>query len=197
MREDDARILSYHLSLITHHSENPFHPAAVHDDGLARDVGGALGGEEGDRGGYLFGPRHAPHGDFARPAFYHLLLRLAEARAALSRVLLLPRRESPAGRDVVDGQAVGRDLVRERLGPAREPGPHRVREQQPVYRLLDGDGRDVYDAPPAARAHEGDGEPREPYGRERVQLERAAVRVEPSLLEDGAGRAASVRHEHV
>src|SRR5437588_8517874 len=93
-------LITHYSLLITYHSKESFDPAAVNDDGLARDVGGALGGEEGDGGGDLFGPRHPLHRHFARPTLDHLLLRLAEPRAALDRVLLLPRRQSPARRDV-------------------------------------------------------------------------------------------------
>src|SRR2546423_13574940 len=102
------------LSLITHHSslitlsKESFDPAAVNDDGLARDVGRALGGEEGDRGGDLFGARHPTHRHLGGPPLDHLLLRLSEPAPALDGMLFLTRRQRPARRDVVDRNPVRR-----------------------------------------------------------------------------------------
>src|SRR5436309_12550481 len=74
--------------IIPHSSflEKSFDPAAVNDDGLARDVGAALGGEEGDRGGDLFGARHPTYRHFGGPPLDHLLSALAEPRRATDSV---------------------------------------------------------------------------------------------------------------
>src|SRR5437588_4239088 len=129
-------MLSYWLlatvyCLLLHHStflEKSFDPAAVNDDGLARDIGGALGGEEGDRGGDLFGARHPTHRHLGGPPLDHLFLRLSEPRPALDGVTLLPRRQRPARRDVVDCNSVRRHFIRERLRPARQTRAHCVRQ---------------------------------------------------------------------
>src|SRR5947199_10582204 len=106
--------------------EKSFDPAAVNDDGLARDVRRALGGEEGDRGGDLFGARHPTHRHLGGPSLDHLFLRLSEPRPALDGVTLLPRRQRPAPRDGGAWHSVPAHPVPQLPPPARPPRTPRL-----------------------------------------------------------------------
>src|SRR2546422_7673354 len=111
--------------------------APVYADGLARDVAGLHGAEEGAGGADFFGP--------ADPARRHGLPHLPEV---VSVDLAHAVGEDRAGRDVVDGHSEGGGLDRERLRHRGDRWAEGVREDEVGDRLPDRDRSYVDDAPP-------------------------------------------------
>src|SRR5450759_2486940 len=109
--------------------------AAVHRYQRAGDVAGGVGGEEGDHSGDLLRVAEAAGRDLCQVGVGRA--RLVELLEALGG--------DPAGRDRVDGDRLGAQLTRERLGPADQAGANGVREGEVLDRLAHGDGGDVDD----------------------------------------------------
>ena len=95
--------------------------AAVDQDGRAGDVRGAVGGEEADDVAEL-----ARRAEPAERDLRELLRRRPVVAVELGHA----RRVDPPGRDAVDGDPVRPELARERLRPAGQAGPDRVRERE-------------------------------------------------------------------
>ena len=173
------------------------HASAVHWHVDAADVCGLGGGEETDRPGDLLGACEA--------ACRHLRQRGAldflDARTALlgaqAEQVVEPLGAGESGQHIVHGDALGGQLARQRLGPARDGGTDGIGHAEAGDGFLHRGRDDVDDAAVACLAHARDQGLGRNLGGDQVLAEgvRELCR---SCVEGGPrGGSAGVVHQHV
>jgi len=169
-----------------HHRRHP--PVEV--DGGAGDVTGALGGQEGDEIGELFGLAHPSH----RHAPGHVLV--VGLHVALGSALPLGALDQ-AEADGVDEDPIGGVLAGQRLGEIDAGGARDRCGQATRSRRLAADGGHVDDAPTAPPLHVRDDQAAEAHGGHQLQIEVLLPGGVVHLAERGGRRRARVVDEHV
>src|SRR5713101_5075603 len=111
--------------------------AAIHRDGSAVDVAGALGGEERDHCGEFFRSAHAACRNFALPAGENFLRLRAGTLGDGGSEIVEARSTSEAGANVIYGDAVGAVFIGKGACQAGDGGANRIRKQKPLNRLFD------------------------------------------------------------
>src|SRR5271154_2808438 len=101
--------------------------AAIHGDGSAVDVAGALGGEESDHGGKLFGLADAAGRNLALPSGIHFFGSGAMALGKNLGKFAKAVRAGVAGANVVEGNAMGGVFIGQGAREPRDGGAHRVK----------------------------------------------------------------------
>src|SRR5271155_6100852 len=101
--------------------------AAIHGNGSAVDVAGALGGEEGDHGGKLFGLADAAGRNLTLPPGINFLGSGAVTLGKNVGEFAEAVRAGVAGADVVDGNTMRGVFIGQGARKASDGGAHRVR----------------------------------------------------------------------
>src|SRR5690606_37706483 len=129
------------------------HASAVHRKADAVDVGRGRRTQESDDPAGLIGGGEAARRDRG----LHVAADVVLAAASLARALAVALADAPgfgqAGQHVVDGDALGRELARQGLGPGGHRAADRVGHARARDRFAYRGGDDVDDAAPARLAH--------------------------------------------
>ena len=169
-------------------SQQPAGEAAVDGDDGARHVRGAVGGEEHrDRRDLRRGAESA-HGD---------LPEVALGRAVGAVHLPQPLGVDPARGDRVHGDPLRPELARQRLQPADDTRPHRVREGEVRERLPHRRGLDRDDASAAALTEMGQAPADQRHVRGEEERDGLLDRLRRHRRRRPGRRPAPVQHEHV
>src|SRR5712675_98196 len=119
-----------------HALEKTPNEAAIHRDGGSVYVAGALGRQECNHCGKLLRRSDTACGNLMSPAGEDLFWFDVGSRGNTFRKIIEACRTCIPWANVVYGDAISRIFIGQRACQAGHRGSHRVREQQPIHRLL-------------------------------------------------------------
>src|SRR4029077_673498 len=133
--------------------EKALHPPAIDCNGCPIDRTGAFGGKEGNQRGKFFRSREPSNRNLRRPRLKNIGPRHSGVARLAFGEFVESFGERVAGANVVDRNSIASEFIRKCFRDTRDSGAQRVRKQQAVDWLFDGNRGNRDEASPAIPLH--------------------------------------------